>query len=72
MLQINPTWKQFVILEGKKQIPTIYSKAIKALYSIEDTAKLFYDILCHVLLNKLGFTTNLFDGCMANKNINNE
>ena len=30
MTKINPEWKQYIMYEGKKSVPTIYSKAIKA------------------------------------------
>ena len=60
------------MLEGKKQVPTIYSEAIKALYGTVDAAKLFYDNLCHVLINELGFTMNSYDGCVVNKIINDK
>ena len=72
MLKINPLWSKFVVLVGKKQVPTIYSEAIKALYGTVDAAKLFYDNLCHVLIDELGFTMNSYDGCVANKVINNK
>ena len=57
---------------GKKQVSTIYSEAIKALYGTVDAAKLFNDNLCHVLIDELGFTMNSYDGCVANKLINNK
>ena len=72
MLNINPSWEEFVVLEGKKQVPTIYSEAIKALYGTVDAAKLFYDNLCHVLINELGFTMNSYDGCVVNKIIDDK
>ena len=53
MLKINPSWEQFIVLEWRKQVPTIYSRAIKALYGTVDAAKLFYDNLCGVLVNEL-------------------
>ena len=40
MLKINSTGKELVILEGKKQLSTMYSEAIKALYGTMDAAKL--------------------------------
>ena len=49
MLKINPAWKKYVVYEGTKKAPTIYSKAIKALYGTVDAAKLFYDNLSYVL-----------------------
>jgi len=63
LLKVNPSWKKFVVYEGKKRTPTIYSKAIKALYGTVDAAKLFYD-------NKeLKFTKNPYDSYVVNKMI---
>ena len=70
MLKINPSWKAFIVHEGKNRTPTIYSKAIKALYGTMDAAKLFYDNLCKVLVEDMGFKMNPYDGCVANKTIN--
>ena len=67
MIKINPSWKQFIVLEGTKQAPTIYSQAVKALYSTVDAAKLFYYNLCRVLINKIGFKLNPYDGFVVNK-----
>ena len=41
LLKINPDWKQYVIYEGRKRVPTIYSEALKALYGTMDAARLF-------------------------------
>ena len=46
---------------------TIYNRAIKVLYGTVDAAKLFYDNLCGVLVNELGFKLNSYDGCVADK-----
>lgn len=70
MLRINPNWNKFVVLGGKRKVPTIYSEAIRALYGTVDAAKLFYDNLCGVLVNELGFKLNPYDGCVANKIVN--
>ena len=70
MLKVNPSWKEFVVLEGKRKVPTIYSEAIKALYGTVDAAKLFYDNLCSILVDELGFKLNPYDACVANKDIN--
>ena len=72
MLKINPEWRKYVIYEGKNSTPTIYSEAIKALYGTVDAAKLFYDNLQHVLVKELGFTTNDYDACVVNKEINGD
>ena len=37
-----------------------------------DAAKLFYDNLCHVLVNELKFELNPYDRFVANKTINNK
>lgn len=63
MLKINPLWGDFSVFEEKSKIPTIYSDAMKA-------ANLFYNILCRVLVDELGFKMNLYDRCVANKTIN--
>ena len=70
MLKIDPTWKQHVVYEGRKRVPTIYSEAIKALYGTVDAAKLFHDNLIDLLTNKLGFKQNAYDPCVVNKDIN--
>jgi len=64
--------ERIFILEGKKQVPTICSEAIKALYGMVDAAKLFYDNLCHLLIDELGFVLNKYDGCVPDKVINNK
>ena len=47
-LKINPSWEDLVVLEGKKQVPTIYSEELKALYGTVDMKHLFYNNICHV------------------------
>ena len=54
LLKINPDWKQYVIYEGIKKIPTIYSEALKALYGTVDASKLFFEDLFKFLLDDLG------------------
>ena len=44
LLKINPDWRQYVVHEGRKRAPTIYSEAIKALYGTIDAAELFLKI----------------------------
>ena len=58
------------MLEGTKQVPTIYSQAVESLYGTVDAAKLFYDNLCGVIINELSFKLNPYDGCVVNKIIN--
>ena len=70
MLKVNLSWNEYVVLEGRKQVPTIYSEAIKALYGTVDAAKIFYDNLCNVLVKELGFVLNAYDACVSNKQVN--
>ena len=71
LLKINPEWKKFVTYEGRKRTPTIYSRAIKALYGTVDAAKLFFENLSSFLMEELGFKRNPYDMCVLNKEINN-
>ena len=70
LIKINPSWKKYIVHEGKKRTPTIYSEAIKAIYGTVDAVKLFYDSLLAFLVGKLGFTQNPYDPCVVNKDIN--
>ena len=45
LLTIDPTWKKYVVYEGKKRVPTIYTEADKALYGTVDVSKLFFENL---------------------------
>ena len=69
LLKINPSWEQYVIYEGRKRTPTIYSRAIKALYGTVGAAKLFFDNLSSFLSKNLGFEPNPYDNCVMNKQI---
>ena len=70
LLKINPEWRNFVVYEGKKATPTIYSQAKKALYGTVDAAKLFFDNLSSFLMDKLQFKRNPYDSCVMNRMIN--
>ena len=70
LLKINIDWKEFVVYEGKKKVPTIYSEALKALYDTMDASKRFLEDLSDFLIDKLGFTRNPYDWCVVNKTIN--
>ena len=70
LIKINPSWKHYVVRVGRKQVPTIYIEAIKALYGTVDASKLFYNNLCSCLVNELGFKRNDYDICVVNKVIN--
>ena len=67
---MNPTWQEFIVYGGNNRVPTIYCEAIKVLLGTVDMAKLFYDNLCHLLVNELGFELNPYDVCVADKIIN--
>ena len=41
LVRVDPKWKEYIQYKGKKNTPTIYSEAIKALYGTVDTSKLF-------------------------------
>ena len=69
LLKVNPGWSKFVVHEGKKRTPTIYSKAVKALYGTVDAAKLFFDGLSSFLVDKLKFKKNPYDPCVVNKTV---
>ena len=70
LLKITPSWKQFVVFEGRRNTPTIYSRAIKALYGTLDAVKLFFDNLSGYLRDELGFKSNPYDSCVMNKFVN--
>ena len=69
LIKVNPEWKQFIVYEGRKHVPTIYSEAIKTLYGILDATKLFYNNFSSFLVSELGFKENLYDMCVVNKEI---
>ena len=52
LLKINVEWKQYVIYEGRKNVSTIYSEALKALYGTVDVSKLFFEDLSEYLLDQ--------------------
>ena len=72
LVKIDPVWKDHVVHEEKRNTPTIYSGTIKALHGMVDIAKLFYDSLVELLVDKLGFKTNPYDQCVVNKTINDK
>ena len=72
LTQIDPKWKEHIVYEGKRNIPTIRSKALNALYGTVDGAKMFYDNFSKLLIDKLGLKRNEYDQCVVNKNINDQ
>ena len=71
LLKINPSWKQYVIYEGRKGTPTIYRRATKALYGTVDAVKPFFDNLSSLLIDELKFKRNSYDVCVLNTQVNN-
>ena len=50
LLKISPDWKQYMMYEGMKKVPTMYSDALKVLYGTVDASKLFFEDLSECLL----------------------
>jgi UDP-2,3-diacylglucosamine pyrophosphatase LpxH len=48
----------------------MYLKCVKALYGHVDMARLFYDDLNKMLVDKMGFKRNQYDPCVYNKETN--
>ena len=67
LVAIDPSWKQYILYEGKKRVPTIYGQAEKAIYGTVDASKLFFMNLSSFLTVDLGFKKNDYDQCVANK-----
>ena len=63
----NPKYKDFVVtINGRK---TLYLKVLRALYGCIESALLWYKLFTNTL-QKMGFTINPYDRCIANKEIN--
>ena len=39
LLKITPEWEKHVVYDGKKRVPTIYNRALKALYGTIDAVE---------------------------------
>ena len=37
LLKIIPEWEKYVVYEGKKKVPSIYNRSLKALYGTVDS-----------------------------------
>ena len=55
LLKIIPEWEHYVIHDGYKKVPTIYSEALKVLYGTVDAAKLFNEDLSIFLIEMIWF-----------------
>ena len=68
LLRIDPSYAKFIIKERNK--PVLYTELDKALYGTLQAALLFWQRLSQFLTDRLGFTINPYDECVANKIIN--
>jgi hypothetical protein len=68
LLRIDPAYERFVTYEGKNKV--LYTQLDKALYGTVQAAYLFWKKLSLFLTEKLGFTINPYDFCVANKTSN--
>ena len=66
LVQANPTrYQKFVTVEYGRKV--IYLRLKKALYGCCQSSKLWFDLFSKTLVDKLGFTLNPYDNCVANK-----
>lgn len=68
LIRVDETYAQYLTYEHG--VPVIYTELSKALYGTLQAAKLFWENLTSFLCDELGFTTNPYDACVANKTIN--
>jgi len=64
MCQVNPEYKPYVRYEGKCKV--LYLHVLRAIYGCLESALLWYNLYSSTL-QKLGFTLNPYDLCVANK-----
>ena len=69
MCDVNPEYKPYVRYENGKKV--LYVRILKALYSMIESALLWYTLFTEVL-QKEGFVLNPYDSCVANKVINDK
>ena len=67
MCNINPEYKSHVWYEGKTKM--LYLKVVHAIYGCLESALFWYNLYSSTL-EKMGFKSNLYDLCVANKMIN--
>ena len=67
MCEVNHEFLPHVRYEGKTKI--LYVHVLRASYGYLESAMLWYD-LYWITLEKMGFTLNPYDLCLANKEIN--
>ena len=68
MTQVEPSFTPFVTVKGSVQV--LYLRLNKALYGCIKSALLWYNLF-YTTLQRLGFTLNPYDPCVANANFKN-
>ena len=68
IIQLDPPYMEHVTHEHRKRV--INTELDKALYGTVQAALPFWKKLSNFLVNRLGFTINNYDSCVANKMIN--
>ena len=66
LCKMNPSHKRHVVLEGGVKV--LYVRLVKALYGCVKSALLWYELFSGTL-QKMGFTLNPYDSCIANSTI---
>lgn len=65
LLRMDPSYQQFVTYEHNKKVA--YAQLDKALYGALQSALLFWKRLTAFIVERLDFTVNPYDSCVANK-----
>ena len=66
LCEVNNEYKAYVVYEGKTKV--LYTRCNKAIYGCVVSGVLWYELFSNTL-EKLGFTTNPYDFCIANATI---
>jgi len=67
MCQVNPRYSAYIVIERGCKV--LYLHLLKALYGCVQSALLWYELFSNTL-QKMSFTLNPYDPCIANKLIN--
>ena len=68
LVKVDPSYAQVMVKEGNKHV--IYAKLDKALYGTLQAVFLFWKKIKSFFVEKHGFASNPYDGCVVNKMIN--
>ena len=69
LVRANPSkYSKFVSMQNGKK--TIYLRVKRALYGCVKSSLLWYNLFTQTLVDKMGFTLNPYDTCVANKIVN--